>query len=60
MAKCSKQVTVNLEGVLNVEDGQIALEVADFGVVDVIDYVSFMNGENVKVTFKINEDITGK
>ncbi len=56
-SKCSKKVNVSLEGVISLEDGQMVLEVEDYGVVDVAEKVAFMEGEKVKITFAISEEI---
>lgn len=57
-SKCSKKINVSFEGILSVaDDGQLILEVEDYGVVDVAEKVAFMDGEKVKVTFAISEEL---
>lgn len=55
--KCSKKIRVDFEGVLSLEDGEILLEVEDYGILNISEKIAFMDGEKVKISFNVSEEI---
>lgn len=56
-SKITESHSISAEGVLNVSDGIIALEVEDIGIKRLADLVNDLDGKLVKVGFKLVEEI---